>query len=177
MSSYCYHIVLPKPLFLFVRTVDTIWVSICKFLFILGLTSSSPNHSLLAPSWDHVYLIPSTDLTPSSSSSSSSCLSSISILSHLPIVSFSSHKEHQEEGEEEDNLCAVCLVGLEASDQVRELGNCNHVFHKDCIDKWVENGHQTCPLCRSELLSHGNNITDGFGFAKSPLLARLLRRL
>ncbi|TVU42858.1 hypothetical protein EJB05_09281, partial [Eragrostis curvula] len=49
-------------------------------------------------------------------------------------------------------VCAVCLGALEARHRVRELGNCAHAFHKACIDKWVDKGHATCPLCRALLL-------------------------
>ncbi|KAG2574221.1 hypothetical protein PVAP13_7KG313200 [Panicum virgatum] len=35
--------------------------------------------------------------------------------------------------------------GLEATDEVRRLGNCAHAFHTRCIDL----GEVTCPLCRS----------------------------
>uniref|UniRef100_N1R3Q6 Uncharacterized protein n=1 Tax=Aegilops tauschii TaxID=37682 RepID=N1R3Q6_AEGTA len=39
-----------------------------------------------------------------------------------------------------------------ARHRVRELGNCAHAFHKACIDKWVDKGQATCPLCRALLL-------------------------
>ncbi|KAJ0968917.1 hypothetical protein J5N97_021794 [Dioscorea zingiberensis] len=183
-NTYCYCIVLPKPLLLLVQAVDCIWFSISQLLLILGLTSPS-NFSLLAPSWDHVYLNSSPDLrAPSTPSPSPPTSSSMSILSHLPVLHFSNFINNKRritrisssysggEGEEEDHLCAVCLGILQGSDEVRELGRCNHVFHKECIDKWVENGHQTCPLCRSELLPPEN-----IAHAKGPLFVSLLRRL
>ncbi|KAF2304240.1 hypothetical protein GH714_028804 [Hevea brasiliensis] len=52
--------------------------------------------------------------------------------------------------------CAVCLVHLRDHDVVRELRNCCHVFHKECIDRWVDHdhdNHKTCPLCRAPLLT------------------------
>ncbi|KAF8702564.1 hypothetical protein HU200_032948 [Digitaria exilis] len=48
--------------------------------------------------------------------------------------------------------CRVCLEGLEATDEVRRLGNCAHAFHTRCIDRWIDMGEVTCPLCRSNLL-------------------------
>ncbi|XP_006652689.1 brassinosteroid-responsive RING protein 1-like [Oryza brachyantha] len=48
--------------------------------------------------------------------------------------------------------CRVCLEGLEATDEVRRLGNCTHAFHIGCIDRWIDLGEVTCPLCRSHLL-------------------------
>ncbi|GJM86436.1 hypothetical protein PR202_ga02295 [Eleusine coracana subsp. coracana] len=48
--------------------------------------------------------------------------------------------------------CIVCLERLEASDEVRRLGGCAHAFHRGCIDRWIDLGRATCPLCRSSLL-------------------------
>ncbi|KAL5216213.1 hypothetical protein ABZP36_007614 [Zizania latifolia] len=48
--------------------------------------------------------------------------------------------------------CRVCLERLGATDQVRRLGNCTHAFHTGCIDRWIDLGEVTCPLCRSHLL-------------------------
>ncbi|XP_044463263.1 brassinosteroid-responsive RING protein 1-like [Mangifera indica] len=56
---------------------------------------------------------------------------------------------------EVSEMCAVCLSHIDENDLVRELRNCCHYFHKDCIDKWVDyNGQKTCPLCRAPLLTH-----------------------
>ena len=52
---------------------------------------------------------------------------------------------------EGDGECAICLGCIEAKNKVRELGNCCHVFHKHCIDVWIDHGKLTCPLCRSKL--------------------------
>ncbi|KAE8687831.1 HOPM interactor 7 isoform 1 [Hibiscus syriacus] len=60
------------------------------------------------------------------------------------------------------DTCAVCLCELKEGDDVRELRNCCHVFHQDCIDRWVEydedededdDNHKSCPLCRAPLLT------------------------
>ncbi|CAL1360004.1 unnamed protein product [Linum trigynum] len=44
--------------------------------------------------------------------------------------------------------CCVCLCGFEAEEEVSEL-SCKHFFHKGCLQKWFDNQHATCPLCRS----------------------------
>ncbi|KDP26691.1 hypothetical protein JCGZ_17849 [Jatropha curcas] len=46
--------------------------------------------------------------------------------------------------------CCVCLCGFEAEEEVSEL-SCKHFFHRGCLDKWIDNKHSTCPLCRSIL--------------------------
>lgn len=52
------------------------------------------------------------------------------------------------EGEDE-TVCSVCLNGLEEGEEVKELSNCKHVFHRKCIDCWMDGGHFTCPFCRA----------------------------
>ncbi|XP_030517244.1 probable E3 ubiquitin-protein ligase XERICO [Rhodamnia argentea] len=47
-----------------------------------------------------------------------------------------------------EKMCAVCLTGIEGRHEVRELLNCSHVFHRECLDRWVEENQVTCPLCR-----------------------------
>lgn len=48
--------------------------------------------------------------------------------------------------------CAVCLYEFEAAEEVRRLSNCRHVFHRGCLDRWLEHEQCTCPLCRTPLL-------------------------
>ncbi|CAA2976919.1 Zinc finger, RING-type [Olea europaea subsp. europaea] len=50
------------------------------------------------------------------------------------------------------SFCAVCLNFISGCDKVRELGNCFHVFHRECIDAWIDKGKETCPICRSNML-------------------------
>ena len=62
------------------------------------------------------------------------------------------------------DTCAVCLSQLRDQDKVRELRNCCHVFHRDCIDRWVDHDHEhdenhnTCPLCRAPLLTTSQSL-------------------
>ncbi|KAF7839907.1 E3 ubiquitin-protein ligase ATL6-like [Senna tora] len=48
--------------------------------------------------------------------------------------------------------CAVCLGELEDRDKVRFLPRCQHVFHPDCIDRWLRL-RLTCPVCRTRLIA------------------------
>ncbi|GMI88533.1 hypothetical protein like AT5G20885 [Hibiscus trionum] len=59
------------------------------------------------------------------------------------------------------DTCAVCLSDLNQADHVRELSNCCHVFHQDCIDTWVDDhdhNRKTCPLCRAPLLASSQSL-------------------
>ncbi|KAF9681932.1 hypothetical protein SADUNF_Sadunf05G0054600 [Salix dunnii] len=47
--------------------------------------------------------------------------------------------------------CAVCLSEFMKGERVRRL-RCNHTFHKECLDKWLQQYLATCPLCRTRVL-------------------------
>ncbi|KAL5566127.1 hypothetical protein UlMin_029291 [Ulmus minor] len=46
--------------------------------------------------------------------------------------------------------CAVCLNEFEDDETLRLIPKCDHVFHPECIDTWLES-HTTCPVCRANL--------------------------
>ncbi|XP_056682454.1 RING-H2 finger protein ATL11-like [Spinacia oleracea] len=46
--------------------------------------------------------------------------------------------------------CAVCLSLFEENEKLRMLPKCKHVFHLDCVNRWLA-GHTTCPFCRDDL--------------------------
>ncbi|KAI3411619.1 uncharacterized protein J3R85_017799 [Psidium guajava] len=62
------------------------------------------------------------------------------------------------------DTCAVCFSPLMEGDEVRVLRNCRHLYHRECLDRWVgcdpdhdrdrpddRSNHRTCPLCRAPL--------------------------
>ena len=69
-------------------------------------------------------------------------------------------------------ICIVCMNGIEGSQEIRVPFNCCHVFHRDCLDAWVDQGQATCPLCRSKLLpcrsSQNHDDQDEFGSERDP---------
>ncbi|KAK9716616.1 hypothetical protein RND81_06G245600 [Saponaria officinalis] len=44
--------------------------------------------------------------------------------------------------------CAVCLYEYEEGEEIRRMRNCQHMFHRSCVDRWIEHDKDTCPLCR-----------------------------
>ncbi|KAJ3677546.1 hypothetical protein LUZ60_003270 [Juncus effusus] len=48
--------------------------------------------------------------------------------------------------------CRVCLNRFEPESVVNRLP-CGHVFHKACLETWLDYQRATCPLCRSHLLN------------------------
>ncbi|CAJ1857010.1 unnamed protein product [Sphenostylis stenocarpa] len=66
--------------------------------------------------------------------------------------------------------CRVCLCELEEGEKVRKL-QCHHMFHRDCLDKWLQQYWATCPLCRKQVVpndvvfkhrQHQNQAAEGF---------------
>jgi hypothetical protein len=44
--------------------------------------------------------------------------------------------------------CVVCLADFAQSDTVRVL-RCGHLFHPPCIDAWLTQRDDCCPLCKA----------------------------
>uniref|UniRef100_A0A0D6R5Y0 RING-type domain-containing protein n=1 Tax=Araucaria cunninghamii TaxID=56994 RepID=A0A0D6R5Y0_ARACU len=95
-------------------------------------------------------------------SSEFSSLSAGVIRERLPVVAFRSFAERGC-GIDEDPMCTVCLSTFEDADEIRELCNCCHVFHRNCLDKWIDIDQKTCPLCRSPLLSERERVATEEG--------------
>jgi len=64
----------------------------------------------------------------------------------LPVVKFS------ELVDPSADCCAVCLYDFKEVDEIRRLANCRHIFHKCCLDHWMEYDQITCPLCRTPVI-------------------------
>lgn len=56
------------------------------------------------------------------------------------------------------NHCAVCIESYQLNDVVRILP-CKHVFHKGCVDPWL-NEHCTCPMCKLNILKALGIVTS-----------------
>ncbi|CAL5205068.1 unnamed protein product [Lathyrus oleraceus] len=69
------------------------------------------------------------------------------------VVSGGTEKERVISGE--DAVCCICIANYENDDELRELP-CSHLFHKDCVDKWLKI-NALCPLCKREV---GGNETE-----------------
>ncbi|KAL2503781.1 RING-type domain-containing protein [Abeliophyllum distichum] len=48
--------------------------------------------------------------------------------------------------------CAICLSEFVEGEKGREL-ECKHMFHRHCVEKWLQEYKATCPLCRSSIVS------------------------
>ncbi|XP_047943989.1 brassinosteroid-responsive RING protein 1-like [Salvia hispanica] len=64
----------------------------------------------------------------------------------LPVVKFADLEQDLDAPASES--CAVCLYEFGGEDQIRRLRNCRHIFHRSCVDRWMDHHQETCPLCR-----------------------------
>ena len=46
-----------------------------------------------------------------------------------------------------DIACPICLNPFTMQCDI-SANQCGHMFHSDCITKWIETGKKTCPQCR-----------------------------
>lgn len=72
----------------------------------------------------------------------------------LPVVKFSEVSDSAPES------CAVCLYEFEDDDEIRRLTNCRHIFHRSCLDRWMDHDQKTCPLCRTAFIPE--DMQDAF---------------
>tara|TARA_B100000131_G_scaffold301151_1_gene323102 strand:- start:176 stop:775 length:600 start_codon:yes stop_codon:yes gene_type:complete len=51
---------------------------------------------------------------------------------------------------ENNDMCPICYEKFNTGENVILL-NCNHNFHKDCVEKWLCECSNTCPLCKYKI--------------------------
>lgn len=63
--------------------------------------------------------------------------------------------------------CAICLENMPKNTPKTECGHC---FHINCIRKWANNSHMTCPLCRKYIRIYPNTRSQKY---KSNIINRI----
>lgn len=62
-------------------------------------------------------------------------------------------------------MCSICLQELFDGDHVF-VGDCNHIFHKDCMLQWVvQSQGRDCPNCRCEIVPRQSAVMVDMGDA------------
>ncbi|XP_040382943.1 brassinosteroid-responsive RING protein 1-like [Oryza brachyantha] len=152
--SVCYCVILPQPLVLVLQLLDLL-----RHAFLLGASAVG----LAAPPTADEHPAAYGGYAPPAAAAAMAVPSELvwafqaapepaAIKARLPAVRYADLRCRRGSAGAAAASCAVCLGALEARHRVRELGNCAHAFHKACIDKWVDKGQATCPLCRAALL-------------------------
>ncbi|KAL6979560.1 Homeobox protein B-H1 [Sarracenia purpurea var. burkii] len=83
--------------------------------------------------------------SPDSTAPEPYSVSAVLIRELLPVVKFLELVDPPEN-------CAVCLYEFDGGDEIRRLTNCRHVFHRSCLDRWMDHDQRTCPLCRTQFI-------------------------
>ncbi len=68
----------------------------------------------------------------------------------------------ESKNKEEDDICCICLDNLYIKGNSIAVLDCNHEFHKKCLEKWLEI-KQICPLCIYEIpvtILHQSDIVN-----------------
>lgn len=72
-------------------------------------------------------------------------------------------------------ICVICTDLFAANSQISAV-NCGHLFHEDCLSKWLNSGQKTCPQCRSAASSktiikklYVTECTSGSGLSQASL--------
>ncbi|KAG8771424.1 hypothetical protein FRC12_003622 [Ceratobasidium sp. 428] len=60
--------------------------------------------------------------------------------------------EFAKDGGVTENCTERCLICLDdyADEEDLRIMSCKHMFHKDCVDRWMETGRNNCPACRTK---------------------------
>ena len=53
-----------------------------------------------------------------------------------------------------ENECIICMTPYSKNDMITKL-NCNstHYYHTSCIENWIKQGSNQCPMCREPINS------------------------
>lgn len=77
-------------------------------------------------------------------------------ISSLPVLL---HKRTNDSDEKEpESTCSICLSEFIEGENIKMLPNCNHAFHPDCIDEWLEK-RCNCPFCRTTVFKEETKKT------------------
>lgn len=78
-------------------------------------------------------------------------------ISNIPFIDQRTHcwKIKEKEAISDDNrMCTICQCDFELGEEVRQLSLiCFHIFHKECIDRWLIQHQPTCPVCRKNMVA------------------------
>ncbi|KAG8961696.1 hypothetical protein FRC03_005059 [Tulasnella sp. 419] len=70
----------------------------------------------------------------------------------LEVIKTEQLKSYEEQKKVTSNTterCLICLGDYEPEEDLRIM-SCKHVFHQPCVDRWLEEGRNNCPACRSK---------------------------
>lgn len=141
----CYTEVFLPKLFLHILTIlsfiRTLIISLFHFLGLSDFLETDISYCWSEPTTSADINIPSISIM------STSALDSREL---LPVMKLEEVRRRQSSSVDvELEMCTVCLCEIEDEEEIRLLENCQHYFHRCCLDGWMEHEQTTCPLCRT----------------------------
>ncbi|KAL4614815.1 hypothetical protein ACB092_07G079700 [Castanea dentata] len=73
-------------------------------------------------------------------------------LDKYPKLIYAQAKLHTNKANSTTSCCSICLADYKDTDVLRDLPDCGHLFHLECVDSWLKL-HATCPVCRNSSLA------------------------
>jgi len=52
---------------------------------------------------------------------------------------------------DDNDICTICTDDFKITDDIIILPKCNHIFHKQCIGRWLTEFKNKCPLCNTDV--------------------------
>ncbi|GLJ14559.1 hypothetical protein SUGI_0235670 [Cryptomeria japonica] len=144
-----HNITIPRVLLYLASAMAYVKTGFCCFLSALGLSEAEG---------EEIYLWREFSELPSAIYASSDEM----IKNRLSIITFRNVAEKLIEIEENFG-CAICLKSFEEDDEIRKLCNFCHIFHRNCLDRWIDSHQDTCPLCRCPLLPPIGSVFHNYG--------------
>ncbi|KAJ0398614.1 hypothetical protein ATCC90586_007987 [Pythium insidiosum] len=71
--------------------------------------------------------------------------------------------------------CSICLDDFEVGAALKVLP-CQHSFHVECIDPWLETRSGCCPLCKQDAISAFDDVPKSFLGVTLPAIGQILRQ-
>ncbi|KAL6144063.1 hypothetical protein ACLB2K_054758 [Fragaria x ananassa] len=121
------------------------WGLVRSILRIVGIRLSSSSSASPSSPPSEEYIEDPSETFELHLSSSGSYIEEIR--SRIPAVRFDSVCNLKTEHD-----CSVCLSEFQPESEINHL-TCGHVFHQDCLEKWLNYWNITCPLCRTPLMA------------------------
>ncbi|GAB2224636.1 hypothetical protein Droror1_Dr00005399 [Drosera rotundifolia] len=135
-------ILLPRLFFNTLSILGFLRTTLLRLLRLLGLSDFLEQPETTTTLW-HPDPVPVPDTSHHVSVSASLIRELLPVVKYSDVVADTIH-----DGTEISESCAVCLYEFEADEEIRRLRNCRHIFHRSCLDRWMDHDQKTCPLCR-----------------------------
>jgi hypothetical protein len=76
-------------------------------------------------------------------------VSEVSINTFLTSFKYGNIESDEKIKIKDQDKCTICLSTYERDEDVSYLNTCDHLFHTNCITKWLLEFNHKCPICRT----------------------------